>query len=331
MHYGNLPRRCPSRSRGSSRAPRRSAPRNFLTWRWNTASTRLTPATATAKTFRAVRPVDQRPGRARSSRHPRQRRAPLRATHRVTPEDITSDLMTRWNGCRWTHVDLLVLHRDDPAVPVGPIVEILNEHQKAGKVGAFGGSNWTHARIQEANDYAQAHGLTPFAVSSPNFSLAEQVEEPWSNCISISGPQGEEARRFYAASDVALMPWSSLAGGFFSDRFHRDNLEEMAAGRRLRRTLHPLLLLRAELSAPGPGAGIGPGQRRHRRADRPGLRDEPADERLRPHLLRRPRPVRGQHRGAGPEADPTGDGVPRPEGGRAGVSSDASASVRDMP
>ena len=148
--------------------------------------------------------------------------------NRVTPEDITSDLNDTLGWMQVDHVDLLVLHRDDPSVPVGPIVDVLNEHQKSGKVGAFGGSNWTHARIKEANDYAQAHGLTPFAVSSPNFSLAEQVEEPWSNCISISGPLGEEARRFYAASDLALMPWSSLAGGFFSDRFHRDNVEQRA-------------------------------------------------------------------------------------------------------
>ena len=149
--------------------------------------------------------------------------------NRVTPEDIASDIRDNLEWMGTDHLDLFVLHRDDPTVPVGPIVESLNEHQQAGQIGAFGGSNWTHARLQEANDYARAHGLTPFAVSSPNFSLAEQVEEPWSNCVSISGPQGEEARRFYAQSDLALMPWSSLAGGFFSDRFRRDNLEQLAA------------------------------------------------------------------------------------------------------
>ena len=148
--------------------------------------------------------------------------------HRVTPEDITSDLEATLEWMQTDHVELLVLHRDDPSVPVGPIVEVLNEHQKSGKVGAFGGSNWSHARVQEANEYAQAHGLTPFAVSSPNFSLAEQVQEPWDDCLSISGPEGEEARRFYAHSDLAVFPWSSLAGGFFSDRFHRDNLESFA-------------------------------------------------------------------------------------------------------
>lgn len=147
---------------------------------------------------------------------------------RVTPEDITSDLEDTLKWMQVDSVDLLVLHRDDPKVPVGPIVEILNEHQTAGKIGAFGGSNWSHARIQEANEYARTHGLTPFAISSPNFSLAEQVEEPWGDCRSISGPKGEQARQYYAQSDVALFPWSSLAGGFFSDRFHRDNLDQFA-------------------------------------------------------------------------------------------------------
>lgn len=146
---------------------------------------------------------------------------------RVTPEDIASDMRDTMGHMKVDHLDLYLLHRDDPGVPVGPIVEALNKHQKAGEIGAFGGSNWSFGRIREANEYAKANGLTPFAVSSPNFSLAEQVEEPWSNCVSISGPGGEAARDYYARADIALFTWSSLAGGFWSDRFRRDNLEQM--------------------------------------------------------------------------------------------------------
>ena len=58
---------------------------------------------------------------------------------------------------------------------VGPIVNVLNEHLQAGKISAFGGSNWSVERIQEANSYAAANGLAPFVASSPNFSLAEQM------------------------------------------------------------------------------------------------------------------------------------------------------------
>lgn len=144
---------------------------------------------------------------------------------RVTPEDIESDLSDTLGWMQIDSVELYVLHRDDPAVPVGPIVEVFNKLHSEGKIGAFGGSNWTFDRIREANEYAHANGLIPLAVSSPNYSLAEQIQPPWDDCLSISGPQGDAARQWYAQSDVALMPWSSLAGGFWSDRYHRDNLD----------------------------------------------------------------------------------------------------------
>ena len=144
---------------------------------------------------------------------------------RVTPFDITADLHDSLARFKTDYIDLYILHRDDPAVPVGPIVEILNEHQKSGKIHVFGGSNWSHERIQEANACAAAHGLTPFVASSPNFSLAVQVKPPWPDCISISGPPGRAAREWYQANQLPLFTWSSLAGGFFSGRFSRHNLD----------------------------------------------------------------------------------------------------------
>ena len=149
---------------------------------------------------------------------------------RVTPEDIREDLEASLRELQTDYIDLYVLHRDDPDVPVGPIVEALNEHLREGKIHAFGGSNWTHERIAEANAYAHAHGLVPFAASSPNFSLAEQVQEPWAGCISISGPAGEAARRYYQEQNLPLFTWSSLAGGFFSGRLRRDNTGEFTSG-----------------------------------------------------------------------------------------------------
>ncbi len=145
---------------------------------------------------------------------------------RVTPYDITSELYDSFVRCRTNYIDIYVLHRDDTDVPVGPIVEVLNEHKAAGRIRVFGGSNWTVPRIQEANEYAYKHNLTPFTVSSPNFSLAEQVKEPWAGCISISGPQNEQNRAWYAEKKMPLFTWSSLAQGFFSGRFRRETFED---------------------------------------------------------------------------------------------------------
>jgi aryl-alcohol dehydrogenase-like predicted oxidoreductase len=144
---------------------------------------------------------------------------------RVTPFDISADIFDSLARFEFDTIELYLLHRDDPEVPVGPIVEVLNEHREAGRIQAFGGSNWTHERIKEANAYAQAHGLTPFVASSPQFSLAEQFKEPWPGCVSIGGAKGREARDWYAATQMALFAWSSLAGGFFSGRFTPHNLD----------------------------------------------------------------------------------------------------------
>ncbi|MEJ7838138.1 MAG: aldo/keto reductase [Thermomicrobiales bacterium] len=144
---------------------------------------------------------------------------------RVTPEDITSDLHESLERQQTDYIDLWVLHRDDEDVPVGPIIESLTEHQRSGKISAFGASNWSTARIQEANQYAADHDLEPFALSSPNFSLAVQIQPPWAGCVSISGPDAASERAWYVENTIPIFPWSSLAGGFFSNRFSRENLD----------------------------------------------------------------------------------------------------------
>jgi aryl-alcohol dehydrogenase-like predicted oxidoreductase len=149
---------------------------------------------------------------------------------RVTPFDLSSDLFDSLARLQSEYIDLYLLHRDDPSLSVGPIVEALNEHWREGRIRAFGGSNWTHARLQEANEYAAAHGLQPFTASSPNFGLAEQVLDPWGpGCVTLSGPQNSEARAWYLANGMPVFAYSSLARGFFSGRITPDNFEQSKA------------------------------------------------------------------------------------------------------
>ena len=142
---------------------------------------------------------------------------------RVTPFDIASDIHDSLARLRVDYVDLHLLHRDDPSQPVGPIVEALNEHRAAGRIRAFGGSNWRAERIEEANAYADASGLVPFVASSPHFSLAEEFEVPWEDGVTIAGPGNEQARAWYRETGMPVFAWSSLSGGFFSGRVSRDD------------------------------------------------------------------------------------------------------------
>ena len=86
---------------------------------------------------------------------------------RVTPYDILSDLHDSLARFKVDSIDLYLLHKDDPEKPVGPIVETLHAAKEAGQIDAYGGSNWSAERVQEANRYAAANGLTPFVASSP--------------------------------------------------------------------------------------------------------------------------------------------------------------------
>ena len=132
---------------------------------------------------------------------------------RVTPADITADLDESRRVLGLDRIELYLLHRDDPSQPVGPILEVLNEHRAAGRIGAFGASNWTTARLDEAREYGERHGLEGFSCSSPALSLATQNEPPWPDCVSASD---EESRAWYARTGMPLFAWSSQAAGFFA-------------------------------------------------------------------------------------------------------------------
>ncbi|NLF32055.1 MAG: aldo/keto reductase [Planctomycetes bacterium] len=143
----------------------------------------------------------------------------------VRPEVITAELNDCLQRLGLPAIDLFVMHRDDPTQPVGPLVERMSRHIDEGRIRAWGGSNWSHPRVAEANAYAAEHGLRPMAVVSNQYSLAELLEDPWGGtCQTLTGDRGAEARRYYASTPAALVNWSSLCGGFFWGRFTRDNL-----------------------------------------------------------------------------------------------------------
>ena len=148
---------------------------------------------------------------------------------RVTDFDILHDAHNTLAKLKTKKLDMYLLHRDDPTVAVGPIMDALNRLHDEGKIGVLGASNWTIERFQEANDYALKHGMQPFTVTSPNFGLADQVNDPWGGgCVTISGPNGAAARRFYAENGIPVFAYSPLARGLFSGKFTSAHPEEAA-------------------------------------------------------------------------------------------------------
>jgi aryl-alcohol dehydrogenase-like predicted oxidoreductase/predicted dehydrogenase len=137
-----------------------------------------------------------------------------------TPEGLTAQLLETLETMQVDYLDIYMMHSDRPETPVGELIDCLNEHLRAGRIRAFGGSNWSTERIDAANAYAREHNLVGFAASSPNLSLAQWNEPMWPRCLSACDPQ---SKAWYAERQMPLFAWSSQATGFFTGRYRSDD------------------------------------------------------------------------------------------------------------
>ncbi|MEU8226820.1 aldo/keto reductase [Kribbella sp. NPDC048915] len=136
-------------------------------------------------------------------------------TPHCDPESITRQLHESLERLQTDHVDLYFMHRDNEDIPVGEFVDVLDEHFKAGRIKAYGGSNWSTERFDAANAYAEANGKQPFTLLSNHLSLARAYDVPWAGCRHVSD---DESQKWLRERQVALFPWSSQARGFFTGR-----------------------------------------------------------------------------------------------------------------
>jgi aryl-alcohol dehydrogenase-like predicted oxidoreductase len=134
------------------------------------------------------------------------------------PEEIGPGLDRSLNDLKTDYLDLYFLHRDNVGVPAAEFVDALNQEVAKGRIRAFGGSNWSTARIDEGNRYAAERGLRRFEALSNQFSLAKMIQPVWPGTLALSS---DEDLDWIAKSDVVLFAWSSQARGFFTDHAGR--------------------------------------------------------------------------------------------------------------
>ncbi len=167
-------------------------------------------------------------------------------TPHCDPESITRQLNESLERLQTDHVDLYLMHRDNEEIPVGEFVDVLDEHFRAGRIKAFGGSNWSLERFDEANAYAAAQRQA--AVHA-----AEQPPQPRPGVRRTVGRVPARARRRVAgvAAGAAGRAVPVVEPG--ARILHRAG----QAGGPLGRGTGPLLLLRRQLPTARPCPGTG--------------------------------------------------------------------------
>jgi aryl-alcohol dehydrogenase-like predicted oxidoreductase len=152
--------------------------------------------------------------------HPAVPPAYVRSEYFLSPEVVDSDVAESLDRLQMDKIDLYLLHRDDTRAPVGEIIDMLNRHIAAGRLSAVGASNWSTARMAEANAYAAKHGLHGFVASQPQFNLGQPNTPP---------PTADPAMRYLTAEDIAwhdrtglpVICYSPTANGYFGSAGER--------------------------------------------------------------------------------------------------------------
>jgi len=82
-----------------------------------------------------------------------------------SPETIMENLEKSLKRLGTDHLDLFYMHRFDPKVPIADSVGAMVRAIEAGKIGAYGVSEWNAAHLREA------HSIHPVGAVQPEYSL----------------------------------------------------------------------------------------------------------------------------------------------------------------
>ena len=132
---------------------------------------------------------------------------------RLSPTEIVQDLMESLDYLQTDVIDLYWLHRDDPAVPVGEIVDVLAEQVQAGRVRYLGASNWSipasswrlitrHGQASPLLWQTSRCGVSPFPICRATLTTLIALD-----AAGID---------FHRRTQMAVLAYSSQARGFFT-------------------------------------------------------------------------------------------------------------------
>jgi aryl-alcohol dehydrogenase-like predicted oxidoreductase len=116
------------------------------------------------------------------------------------------------------YVDLFIVHRFDPNVPIEETMEALNDVVRAGKARYLGASTMYAYQFVQLHESARRNGWPRFISMQNFYNLAWREEEVQMN-------------RYCIDNGVGLTPWSPLGYGFLASDWRDTKRQDSARGR----------------------------------------------------------------------------------------------------
>jgi len=139
---------------------------------------------------------------------------------RLGRDEIRADLAGSLDRLGLDCIGLYYVHRDDPARPVGEIMDTLAEVVAQGIVRWIGCSNWRADRIEAAQAYARRNGLPALVIDQMRWSLGRV--NPETQRIPGLVEMDDRLHEYHVDTQMPAAAYSSQAQGFFSGAYGRD-------------------------------------------------------------------------------------------------------------
>ena len=125
-------------------------------------------------------------------------------------------------------IDLYQSHRPDPETSYEETLDTYDRLRKAGKIRAFGCSNFDARQLAEAQDSARINALPAYQTLQPEYNLCDRA--------SYDGPLRELAMKL----DLGIIPYYSLASGFLTGKYRTEaDLAQSPRGGGVRKYMNP--------------------------------------------------------------------------------------------
>jgi len=107
------------------------------------------------------------------------------------------------------YIDLYQAHRDDQETPLEEIMAAFDDLIKQGKVRWIGASNFSAARLAQANEVAKQCGWHRYESIQPPYHLLQRSDYE------------AELEPLCQRDEIGVITYSSLASGFLTGKYHR--------------------------------------------------------------------------------------------------------------
>ncbi len=137
---------------------------------------------------------------------------------RVSERCLKYDLEESLRVLGTDYIDIYFYHRDNEEVPVSELIDIMEDFKKQGKIRYYACSNWTTARMKEADAYAASKGYRGFVANEALYNIGEPWMKPMADdtLVIMDG----EMQKYHEENPRNLaMPYSAACNGFFHKLF----------------------------------------------------------------------------------------------------------------